>query len=65
MKDEWKIQTIKELRQEKIKNKLLSLLEIFYSSLLPVLFTYLFFTRENFLFLLPIIFILVYRMRRT
>ena len=63
-KPEWKIETIKELRQEKTRQKIISYIEIMYNTILPILFTYYFFETRSFFFLILILFIIFIRIRR-
>jgi len=63
-KDRWKIELISELRNKKLKSRIIGFIELTYNTILPILFTYYLFETKQIIFLLFILFIIFVRIRR-
>ncbi len=61
--EDWKIETIKELRKYRFKARLLAFFEVLYHTILPILFTFWLLTSRNPLFFLPLIIIVFARLK--
>lgn len=57
----WKLETIKELRKEKLKARIYALIGIIYHTIIPVYLAVLMERRENAFYLIPILIITVVR----
>jgi len=62
-KDDWKLETIRELRKYKLERRMFKLMEIVYHTLLPVYFTYILIYYEAPIMILFILFIIIVRMK--
>lgn len=60
----WKVETIKDLRKEIARKRLIAFLENVYSTIIPVALTYFMMKTNNPIFVLPILFIILVRVKR-
>lgn len=65
IKIDWKLELIKDLRKKRFKARLLAFIEVVYHTIIPIFWTSLIFTTGNILYLIPIIFIIAFRLRIT
>lgn len=60
---DWRIETIRELRNYKFKIRLIRFLEIIYHTICPILFTFWMLNTQNPIFLIPILLIIFVRLK--
>jgi len=63
LSDVWAVESLGDIRRYKLEKKLIKFLEIVYHTLIPVVFTAFTLIYDNFLYFIPILLILVFRLK--